>query len=148
MSGEPLSCFTDNELRAFRRAFSMVQPNDTGQLTSEHLPIALANAGIVPTRQELAEMLNEIGTDQIDLPNFLTVIYYFLREADTPEELQSAFDAFDENRDGRIPTPVVGEILSHLSHPIPQERIDALLPGLDDGGEIAISALVAALRPA
>jgi Ca2+-binding EF-hand superfamily protein len=147
MSKTVLPCFTDHQLRSFRKEFLACDSRKTGKLKPEEFHTALVHLGVIPAKEEFTAMLNEMGSDGIDLPHFVMVLYYFVRGADKPAELQRALSVFDQDRDGRLAVNVVKDILRGLRRPVPEERIDAIVQKLGDKGSISIADLIQELRP-
>ena len=150
MSDVPCACLTDQQLRSFKKAFMHYAKNTNKILTPEDLPKALKMVGIRPTEQEIAEMLDEIGPDApIDIVEFVICIYYFLRAADTQEELIDAFKIFDTKKTGKLPVATIQQILSSLKHPVSQPLIDELIGQLNKDGSnmINYADMIRLMRP-
>ena len=75
------------------------------------------------------------------------MIYYFLRGADTREELIKAFAVFDKDKDGLIDVQTAKDILTNLKHPVPEEQVDELMKKLDQNGKIDYAQMICELRP-
>ena len=142
-------CFSDDQLRSFQRAFSHYDKDKDGVLAVEDLPKALKVIGIIPTQEELNGMLVDLGDSPLDVLEFISLIYFFLRGADSREELIRAFAVFDEDHDGKIPADTVSQILSNLKHPVPDEQINEVLEQLnnDENGLIDYAEMICLLRP-
>jgi Ca2+-binding EF-hand superfamily protein len=147
MARVALPCFTDQQLRSFQKEFIACDSRKTGKLKPDEFHTALSHLGVIPTKEEFRAMLVEIGSDGIDLRNFLTVIYYFVRGADKPAELQRALSVFDDDQDGRLSVEVVTDILKGLRRPVPDERIATIVQALGASGSISIAELIQELRP-
>lgn len=142
-------CFTDDQLRSFRRAFKHFEQNKSGIINFEDLPKALKLVGISPTQEELKGMKTDLGDSQLDLLEFISLIYYFLRGADTREELIRAFSVFDKDHDGKIPIDEAKQILANLKHPVPNEQIEEVMIQLNNGNDnlIDYAQMIKLLRP-
>ena len=142
-------CFSDDQLRSFRRAFKNYEQKKTGILNFDDLPKALKLVGIFPTPEELKGMKADLGDSQLDLLEFISLIYYFLRGADTTEELIRAFSVFDKDHDGKIPIDDARSILENLKHPVPKEQIEEVMVQLsnDDDKLIDYAKMIQKLRP-
>ena len=135
------------QLRSFKRAFDHCDKNNDGQLTHEEFISALRMVGIVPTQEELRAMLTEINNDDVSISDFILVSYYFLRGADTRDELIRAFAVFDEDNDGKIDVETIRNILANLRHPVPKEQIDEIVAKLEKDGAIDYAEMIRELRP-
>lgn len=142
-------CFSDDQLRSFRRAFNHFDRKKNDNMDFDDLPKALKLVGIIPTRDELQSMKQDVGDSPLDLLEFISLIYYFLRGADTKEELIRAFSVFDEDHDGKIPVNEATQILSNLKHPVPQEQINEIMQTLDKNDDhlIDYARMIEILRP-
>lgn len=142
-------CFSDDQLRSFRRAFNHFDRKKNDNMDFDDLPKALKLVGIIPTPDELQSMKQDVGDSPLDLLEFISLIYYFLRGADTKEELIRAFSVFDEDHDGKIPVNEATQILSNLKHPVPQEQINEIMQTLDKNDDhlIDYARMIEILRP-
>lgn len=132
MSTVVCDCISDKQLKNFNKAFNHYAKHNNDVLRPEDLSKAFKMIGIRPTQEELDDMLNEIGADQpIDFIEFVICIYYFLRAADTQEELINAFKIFDTKKEGKLPVATITSILTSLKHPVSQALIDELIAQLD-----------------
>jgi Ca2+-binding EF-hand superfamily protein len=147
MSRTALPGFTDQQLRTFRKEFTVCDSRRAGRLTAAEFQTALTHLGVLPTQEEFTAMLAEVKSREIDLSNFLTLLYYFVRGADKPEELARALTVFDDDRDGKLSVEVVRDILGGLRRPVPEERISAIIEAQGENGLVAISGLIRELRP-
>ncbi|EAY00901.1 EF hand family protein [Trichomonas vaginalis G3] len=150
MSEEVCACLTNNQLKSFKKAFNHYSRQNNGILKPEDLPKALKMVGIRPTDEEIQEMIEEIGTDNpIDIVEFTICIYYFLRAADTQEELINAFKIFDKKKQGKLPTATIQQILTSLKHPVSQPLIQELISQLDKDGShmIDYAEMIRLMRP-
>ncbi|OHT01607.1 Calmodulin [Tritrichomonas foetus] len=115
------------------------------------LPKALKAIGIVITTEDFINIQNTVIADEqacIDLPEFISIIYYFLRATDTQEELIRAFAVFDNDHDGKIPIDAMTQILTNLKHSIPKDKVEGILNEMkDDDDMIDYKALIKRLRP-
>jgi Ca2+-binding EF-hand superfamily protein len=138
---------SDHQLQFFIQEFEKFQRRQpvNGQ---DALASVMRQVGLCPTEAELAEMLEDVPNPaKIELPDFILLVHYFLRGADTTEDLIRAFAVFDANHSGKIATETAGAILSGLKHPVPEQQIDDLLQSLDNGGFVVIEDMVQRLKP-
>jgi Ca2+-binding EF-hand superfamily protein len=137
MIREPLDCFTDEQLAAFKREFDWHDTNKNEFLSQAEFEEALRNLGFVPTQNDLAAMFRELGareeTGDEPLEIDIKVLYYYTRGADKTEDLIRALLVFDAGRTGKITIDNVKAILGRLWNQFPQERIDDLIQRLRKG---------------
>ena len=150
MEHVPCECLSDQQLKSFKKAFMHYAKNPEHTLSKEDFPKAFKMIGLRPTDAEIQEMLDEIGDDQpIDIVEFVISIYYFLRAADTQEELIDAFKIFDTKKTGKLPVATIQQILSSLKHPVSQPLIDELIGQLNKDGSnmIDYADMIRLMRP-
>lgn len=147
MSKPVCECLSDEQLRSFKRAFDHYDKDKDGSIDANDFKSALKMVGIIPTSDELEAMLQDINNEKITLVDFVAVIYYFLRGADTREELIKAFAVFDKDKDGLIDVQTAKDILTNLKHPVPEEQVDELMKKLDQNGKIDYAQMICELRP-
>lgn len=140
-------CLSDEQLRSFKRAFEHYDKDKDGSIDENEFKSALKMVGIIPTSDELQAMLMDINSKTITLVDFVAVIYYFLRGADTREELIKAFAVFDKDKDGLIEVQTAKDILTNLKHPVPAEQVDELMKKLDQDGKVDYAQMICELRP-
>ena len=143
-------CFTDQQLKNFTKVFRQFSKSGGGVITPEDFPKALKKIGIRATADEIQEMLNEIGEENpIDVIEFIISAYYFLRAADSQDELIRAFQIFDTKNTGKIPANTIYQILSNLKHPIEKPVIDEIIGQLDQDGShmIDYAQMIRMMRP-
>jgi Ca2+-binding EF-hand superfamily protein len=141
-------CFTDDQLKQFRRVFDHYDADKDQHIAKpEEFRRALKSLGICPTAEELRAMCSASPAPTMDLPEFISIIYYFLRGGDSPKELTRAFAVFDRDNQGTIPRETAKQILANLKHPLPEDQIDELLEKLDERGLINYARMIAELKP-
>lgn len=146
-----LNFITDNQLRTFQAAFDHYDKSKQGMISINDISKALKLIGIIITYDDLQNMLSSSLIDEetqlFDFPEFVSIIYYYLRGADTQEELIRAFSSFDTDHDGKIPIGLMSDILTNLKHPIPKERADELLERYKDNDLIDYKQFIKKVRP-
>jgi Ca2+-binding EF-hand superfamily protein len=139
---------TDQQLTTFKSTFIHYAGSDGKTIPRSTFSNALRSIGIVPTREELNSMLQDIRGDSLDFIDFVILIYYFLRGADTTEEVIRAFAVFDEDKDGLISIETAKQVLINLKHPVPEDKVDQILRTLHRDDElIDYAKMIAELRP-
>lgn len=147
-----LQFLTDNQLKAFQQAFVRCDKSQQGSISIQDLPKALKQVGIIINYDDLQNILASSAVNEneqlFDFPEFVSIIYFFLRGSDTQEELIRAFASFDTDNDGKIPTGLMSDILTNLKHPIPKEKADELLEKFsDDNGLVDYKQFIKKVRP-
>jgi Ca2+-binding EF-hand superfamily protein len=157
MIREPLDCFTDQQLAAFKRVFERCDTDNDEFLSPDQFLEALRALGMVPNQEDFHAMLQDLNQgaepdqdDQlsIDLAGFIKVLYYYTRGADTTEDLISAFAVFDPGKTGKITIDNAKSILGGLRNRLPEDRINELMQRLKkgDSNEIDYAEMIRLLR--
>ena len=139
---------SDKQLKSYKKVFNEFASNNI--LKKEDLPKAFAKVGIRPTKEEITDMLEEIGDENdIDLIEFTICIYYFLRAADSQEELINAFKIFDKDQTGKLPVNQVKEILASLKHPVSTSLVNEVLKQVpaDRNNMVNYADMIRLMRP-
>lgn len=137
---------TASQVHAFKQAFDGHVENDN-TLSRTEFAEALKMVGIIPTADELQAMLDDIATERITLLDFISVIYHFLRECDTQDELIRAISVFDRDGDGKIDVDTAISVLTNLRHPIQNRKIDDVIARIREDDLIDCVKLVRELKP-
>jgi Ca2+-binding EF-hand superfamily protein len=147
MADEACGSLSDEQLKLFAGEFERLQHGKPVN-GREELATLMRQVGLRPTEEELGEMIEDVPNPQkIDLPDFIILVYYFLRGTDSADDLIRAFSVFDADDSGKIPSDTARAVLTNLKHPVPDEQIDALLRELDEGGYIEIAKMIHKLKP-
>ena len=93
-----------------------------GTITSFELGTVMRSLGQNPTEAELQDMINEVdadGDNQIDFPEFLTMMARKMRDTDTEEEIKEAFKVFDKDGNGYISAAELRHVMTSLGESLP-----------------------------
>ncbi|XP_056450328.1 calmodulin-alpha-like isoform X2 [Gadus chalcogrammus] len=100
---------TEEQIAEFKEAFSLVDKDGDGTITTKELGTVMHSLGQNPTETELQDMINEVDADgngTIDFPEFLTMMARKMKDTDSEEEIREAFRVFDKSGK-RLPTVAV-----------------------------------------
>ncbi|KAI9668688.1 MAG: hypothetical protein M1829_005301 [Trizodia sp. TS-e1964] len=122
-SGGALSRLNNSQVRELRECFQLLDRNSDGYIGKEDVSDMLANLGQDVDETTLSAYFPPSGAQSLTLPQFLTQLSTLLSSISSPQELLSAFAAFDEDDSGQI------EIT---------ELRDALLRAAPEPGELGI----------
>jgi Ca2+-binding EF-hand superfamily protein len=146
---EDVECgsISDAKLRSYKEEFDRFQRGKAIK-GAQGLESMMERVGLYPTAEELEEMLADVPNPQkIKFPDFVLLIYHFLRGADSADDLIRAFAVFDADHSGKIPTETAHAVLANLKHPVPEDQINALLKDLDHAGSVDIGQMIRRLKP-
>jgi Ca2+-binding EF-hand superfamily protein len=154
MIRQPAECFSDQQLFAFRKEFERCDSDHDGLLTPEEFERALRYLGHTPIPADLEEMYKDLrfeggprAQQRIDLVSFIKLLYYYLRAADTTDDLIRAFAVFDQSRDGTLTIDDATYILTHLRTPVPEHHIAEMIGRLRRGDRINYAEMIREMRP-
>ncbi|XP_030217708.1 calmodulin-alpha-like [Gadus morhua] len=91
---------TEEQIAEFKEAFSLVDKDGDGTITTKELGTVMHSLGQNPRETELQDMINEVDADgngTIDFPEFLTMMARKMKDTDSEEEIREAFRVFDKS---------------------------------------------------
>ena len=96
---------SEEEKRIFRENFDAFDTNGDGRLSVKELATALRSVGFHITEKDAESIHTEAdrdGSGFLEFNEFLNLIVTHMKEPYTSEELQEAFNIFDEDKSGKI----------------------------------------------
>ncbi|PRP85287.1 hypothetical protein PROFUN_06889 [Planoprotostelium fungivorum] len=109
--------------------FNIFDARKQGYLEKEQLGTVLRALGKNPTEKELKEILEDVGSDKLDLNRVKTI--YKTKKMSTPQDqdqpMRNAFKALDSNNNGKISEPELRQILGNLGDALSSQEVNALL---------------------
>lgn len=114
-------------------AFSRFDANGDGKISASELGSVLRSLGDYPTEEELFLMVKEVDKDGdgfIDLNEFI-----LLNSSGSMEELKDAFHVFDANKDGKISSQELHQVLNRLGETCTMEECHRMIRGVDTDGD-------------
>lgn len=110
---------TEAQKRELRQAFDLFDAEGTGRIPSAEVKVALRALGFEVRKEELKQLLADIGTTvagTLDFNEFLRVLMYKIGEKESKEEVQRAFRLFDEQDKGYICFEDLKQLAKSLGH--------------------------------
>uniref|UniRef100_A0A3B1JB19 Troponin C, skeletal muscle n=1 Tax=Astyanax mexicanus TaxID=7994 RepID=A0A3B1JB19_ASTMX len=138
---EARSYLSEEMLAEFKAAFDMFDTDGGGDISTNELGTVMRMLGQNPTREELAEIIEEVdedGSGSIDFEEFLVMMVRLLKEdqaGKSEEELAECFRVFDKNADGYIDREEFAEIIRSTGESITEDEIDELLKDGDKNAD-------------
>ncbi|VDO73750.1 unnamed protein product [Heligmosomoides polygyrus] len=129
---------TEEQISAFREAFSMFDKNGDGTFTTKSLGTLMRSLGQNPTEAELQDMINEVDADgngTIDFPEFLTMMTRNMKDTDSAEEMREAFRVFDQDGNGFISAAELRYVMTNLGEKLTDEEVDEMIREADVDGD-------------
>ncbi|KAM3177962.1 hypothetical protein ACTXT7_003500 [Hymenolepis weldensis] len=129
---------THEQIADLREAFSLLDKDGDGSITTKELGTFMRSLGQNPTEAELQAMINEGDIDvsgTIDFPEFLTLMTRKMKETDREEEMNEAFRVFDKDGNGYISAAELRHIMTNLGQKLTDEEIDKMVREADVDGD-------------
>ena len=132
---------TDEEINQFKFFFDLFDKDSSGTITTKELGTIMRNLGQNPSEEELKQMIREVdlnGDGTIDFKEFLCLMLKKMDDSDIDDELETAFKAFDLDKDGYItPHELRNGMLNLGEEYSPEEAEEMIKEGdLDNDGRI------------
>ncbi|CDO51781.1 similar to Saccharomyces cerevisiae YBR109C CMD1 Calmodulin [Geotrichum candidum] len=129
---------TEAQSIAIKEAFSFFDKDADGQITTTELGVVMRSLGQNPSESELADMINEVDTDNngtIDFPEFLTMMARKMKDTDSEEEIREAFRVFDRDGNGFISAAELRHVMTSIGEKLTEEEINAMIKEADANGD-------------
>jgi Ca2+-binding EF-hand superfamily protein len=126
--------FAAEDRENFKNAFDAFDDNRDDLVSVEVLEKLLRAVGFTPRRDEVEDMIEDIGAPVFDFNSFLYIVSLHARQADPEAELVDAFRVFDRTGSGRLRTDTIRQILRNLKEPFTDDQIGELLGQADVDG--------------
>jgi Ca2+-binding EF-hand superfamily protein len=115
-SSDALSRIPPPLLHSMRESFSVLDRDNSGSVNSADVADMLSQLGLSATPSTLASYFPN-GAQSINLATYLNTLSDLLSGLSHPNELNAAFEAFDDGDDGQID---LGELKDALLHTAPE----------------------------
>ena len=132
---------TEETINQFHYFFDLFDKDSSGTITTKELGTIMRNLGQNPSEEELKQMIREVdlnGDGTIDFKEFLCLMLKKMDDSDIDNELETAFKAFDLDKDGYItPHELRNGMLNLGEEYTPEEAEEMIKEGdLDNDGRI------------
>lgn len=127
-ASKPSDTLTVEEIRELSATFQSFDVDGTGSIDSEELEQLMQALGQTPTKDELAQMLEDMdedGNGTIELDEFLTTMSK--RSDGFKKEVKLAFHVFDKNGDGFIEREEVEDVFRTIGEKLTRRELHKLL---------------------
>ena len=132
---------SEERITEFKAAFELFDRDRDGAINNNELGTVMRNLGQNPSEEELKQMIREVdlnGDGTIDFKEFLCLMLKKMDDSDIDDELETAFKAFDLDKDGYItPHELRNGMLNLGEEYSPEEAEEMIKEGdLDNDGRI------------
>eukprot|EP00054_Salpingoeca_dolichothecata_P006780 m.39819 g.39819 ORF g.39819 m.39819 type:complete len:148 (-) comp16668_c0_seq3:68-511(-) len=131
---EPL---TEDELARFQEAFYDSKNLGDGSLTKERLIKIVEGLGESFDDATYSEIIQKVSNSKgtFDFERLLQTIASKIQMPTSKEDLQTAFNAFDKDKNGVITPSELRSVLTNLDQNLSNDEIDSLVSQLDTDGD-------------
>ena len=133
-----MSNLSEQQIRDYKEAFSIFDKDGDGTITIHELSTVLQSLGQNPTEEELEEIIREVdidGNGEVDFNEFTLLMSKRLKATEQEDNLQDAFNIFDESGNGEIVASNLFNVLSKLGENITLEEINEMIIQIDINGD-------------
>ena len=133
-----MSNLSEQQIRDYKEAFSIFDKDGDGTITIHELSTVLQSLGQNPTEEELEEIIREVdidGNGEVDFNEFVLLMSKRLKATEQEDNLQDAFNIFDESGNGEIVASNLFNVLQKLGENITLEEINEMISQIDINGD-------------
>ncbi|XP_050387418.1 calmodulin-like [Argentina anserina] len=129
---------TDDQTAEYKHAFSLLDKDGDGSITTNELGTAMRSLGLKPSEEELEAMINEVDVDgngTIDLQEFLSLMARKVQDNLSEKQLKEAFRVFDKDQNGFISADELRHVMASLGESLTDQQIDQMVHEADIDGD-------------
>lgn len=129
---------TEQQISAYKEAFSLFDKDCDGYISSKELGTVLRSLGHTPSESDVADIINEVDTDNdgsVDFSEFLAMMARRMKDTDTEEEVREAFRVFDRNGNGFISSAELRHVLTSIGDKLTEDEADEMIREADVDGD-------------
>ncbi|GAA5879688.1 hypothetical protein JCM16303_004132 [Sporobolomyces ruberrimus] len=115
-----------------KEAFALFDKRGAGAIPSQSLGDVLRALGQNPTQNQVAELAQSVGNQDIDFNTFMNILNRpgGFEPAGTADEFIRGFQVFDKEGNGYIGQGELKYVLTSLGEKLSEEEVDELLQGV------------------
>ncbi|XP_004308824.1 PREDICTED: calmodulin-3-like [Fragaria vesca subsp. vesca] len=129
---------SDDEAAEFKQAFSLLDKDGDGSITTNELGTVMRSLGLKPTEEELEGMIEEVDADgngRVDLQEFLSLMARKMQDNLSERQLREAFKVFDKDQNGFISADELRHVMTSLGENLMDEQVEVMLHEADIDGD-------------
>merc|ERR1711939_541442 len=117
---------TEEQKQEIREAFDLFDTDGSGTIDAKELKVAMRALGFEPKKEEIRKMIADADRDQsgvIDFSEFIELMTQKMAERDPKEEMQKAFQLFDDDGTGKISFKNLKRVAKELGENMTDDEI-------------------------
>ncbi|KAK8761915.1 uncharacterized protein LOC144123396 [Amblyomma americanum] len=127
---------TEEQISEFREAFTLYDKEGSGSIRASDLGTVMRSLGYNPTEAQVAEIVGSESRENIDFPEFLTIMAKEeVRLEDVDEEIREAFKVFDRNGDGYVSVAELRHVMTTMGEKLSHEEVEEMIREADQDGD-------------
>ncbi|XP_044536372.1 caltractin-like [Gracilinanus agilis] len=131
----------EEQVKKIREAFDLFDEDGTRTISVKDLQISMRPLGFKPDPEEINKLkfeLDKEGTGKIHFNDFFTLMTKKMAERNAEEEIQKAFNFFDDDNTGKISLKNLKRVASQLGENVSEEELQEMIDhaDLDGDGEV------------
>eukprot|EP01105_Mastigella_eilhardi_P006211 TRINITY_DN17815_c0_g1_i1.p1 TRINITY_DN17815_c0_g1~~TRINITY_DN17815_c0_g1_i1.p1 ORF type:complete len:160 (+),score=63.89 TRINITY_DN17815_c0_g1_i1:71-550(+) len=136
----------EDQVSEFKDAFELFDPQKKQYISKSDLREIFKRYGVRISDDALDEAFKEADSgkdNQIDFPEFITMMTKRMHQTSTEERLTKAFEVFDPQKTGFIATKELSEVLTTLGNPLTAKELSELIAVAENSqGQVKYSLFV------
>ena len=133
---------TEEKKQEIREAFDLFDTDKSGFIDYHELKVAMRALGFDVKKEEVLRILKEMDKDengQIDFEEFQGIMTEKITSRDPEEEMEKAFQLFDEDGTGRVTLKNMRRIARELGENLTDDELQAMIDEFDKDEDGAIN---------
>ena len=131
-----------DQLEEIKEAFRLFDVDCSGSIDYREMRAAMKALGIKVDKAELKKMITDVdedGSGEIELPEFIQMMTAKMGDSDTREEIEKVFKMFDTSSKGKIEFIDFKRICKELGESMTEDQQQSMFDHADAGGKGYVS---------
>ncbi|XP_041027211.1 calmodulin-2/4-like isoform X1 [Juglans microcarpa x Juglans regia] len=131
-----------NQILKFKDAFNLVDKDGDGCITAKDIGFVMRSLGMNPIEAKLQDIINDVDADgdgTIDFNEFQYLMAKKMKDTDSKETLNVAFQVFDKDQNGFISAAELRDVMTNFGEKLTDEEVDEMIREADVDGDGQIS---------
>ena len=133
---------SQEQIEEIKEAFNIFDVDSSGSIDYRELKAAMKALGIKVDKAELKKMITDVdedGSGEIELPEFIQMMTAKMGDSDTREEIEKVFKMFDTSGKGKIEFIDFKRICKELGESMTEDQQQSMFDHADAGGKGYVS---------